>query len=107
MKNNSVNCVIDFSAAKMLKMGFWAGVGMFAAKTLCIALFGKAAISAATAAGKRGVKNGANKIFDELKNTINEKADEDPDTFKQLTDELSQFKVKLEETAKKLESKGK
>ena len=103
MKNNSVNCVVDFSAVKMLKMGFWAGVGMFAAKTLCIALFGKAAISVATAVGK----NGVNKIFDELKTTVEKKADEDPDAFKQMTDELSQFKVKLEEAAKKLESEEK
>lgn len=103
MKNNSLTCVVDFSAGKMLKLGFFAGVGMFVAKTVCITLLGKLAVGTAI----KGIKGTAvktfNKAYDDVKDVVEDRLSElDPETM----DKISELLTKLDEDIKKMDKQN-
>ena len=53
---------INFSGAKMFKMGFFIGLGMTAAKVATVVLGGKLAVNTA----KKAAKNGGTKVLDSV-----------------------------------------
>lgn len=98
MKNNSINCVVDFSAMKMLKMGFWAGIGMFAAKSVCTVMLGKAVGKIAFKCMKDCAGNAGIKFWDTFEKALKERIESsDPETIKKMEEELKELTKKEKE----------
>lgn len=106
MKNNdSINFdirEINFSGVKMMKMGFFFGLGLTVAKFASIIFGGKIALTTASKMANNGGKKALNSFVDTMKSTIENRIDELSDKEKE---ELLRIAKKVTKDEEKKEEK--